>query len=263
MWSKSAGGGIPIVLIHGAFSDYRYWELQQIVFGRQYRAIAVSLCGYYPAESLPAGEYVSAEKHVEDVGKLLADLGEPVHLLGHSRGGRIGLHVAARFAPRIRSLVLVEPGGILASNFLAAGAAIMKSDAVSNYRAQAGDLIAQGKLSAGLQLYVDSGHGAGAWERSPEIFRRVALSNARSIFGMLSDTTAPLSRDVARQVRCPTLLVGGDKSPPLFSSILDVLEGLIPNSSRIVIAGGDHFLNLTKQREFDNAVLEFLVARRP
>jgi pimeloyl-ACP methyl ester carboxylesterase len=74
---------------------------------------------------------------------------------------------------------------------------------------------------------------------------------------MLGDTTAALARDIASQVRAPTLLIAGDSSPPLFGCILDVLQGCIPNVSRVAIEGAGHFLNLTKQREFDRAVLQF------
>jgi pimeloyl-ACP methyl ester carboxylesterase len=261
MWSTSAGTGVPVVLIHGAFSDYRYWELQQISFGRHYRAIALSLRGYYPDEKLTASEVFSADRHVDDVGKFLATLGEPAHLLGHSRGGRIALHVAARFAPFVQSLVLAEPGGTLAPGFLPPGAVIATGIAGTDIRKEAQALIDSNEREAGLRLYVDSGHGVGAWDRSPEIFRRVAVTNARSLSGMIGDSTAAISRDIACQLKSPTLLVGGSRSHPLFRQILDVLQELIPNVSRVTIDGGDHFLNFTMQQEFDDAMLRFWANR--
>jgi pimeloyl-ACP methyl ester carboxylesterase len=99
MWSTSAGSGVPLVLIPGGFSDYRYWELQQIAYAPHYRAIAVSLSGYYPDQST-VQDPLSAERHIEETGEFLRSLGEPVNLLGHSRGGRIAPML--RHALRIR-----------------------------------------------------------------------------------------------------------------------------------------------------------------
>ena len=90
MWSTSAGNGASVVLIHGGFSDFRYWELQQITYAQYYRAIAVSLSGYYPDRST-VHDPLSAERHIEEIGDFLKSLGESSHLLGHSRGGRIAL----------------------------------------------------------------------------------------------------------------------------------------------------------------------------
>ena len=75
MWSTSAGNGASVVLIHGGFSDYRYWELQQITYAQYYRAIAVSLSGYYPDRST-VHDPLSAERHIEEIGDFLKSLGE-------------------------------------------------------------------------------------------------------------------------------------------------------------------------------------------
>jgi pimeloyl-ACP methyl ester carboxylesterase len=183
MWSTSAGTGVPIVMIHGAFCDFRYWEPQQIAFGRNRRAIAVSLPGYYPDHDGGSGKRLSAEQHIQDVGAFLSELGAAAHVIGHSRGGRIALHVAARFPDLTRTLVLLEPGGILAPDFLP-----RTNDRTANPGASATDvrvgasaLIERGEVDAGLRLYVDSGHGTGAWDRAPVLFRRVAIDNARTI----------------------------------------------------------------------------------
>jgi pimeloyl-ACP methyl ester carboxylesterase len=258
MWSTVAGSGPPIVLIHGAFSDYRYWEYQQVSFGRRYRAIAVSLHGYYPDHELAEGEVFSADRHADDVGRFLATLGEPAHLLGHSRGGRIALHVAARFPGQVKSLVLAEPGGTLAPGFLPPGPKPAAGIAGADIRKDAQALIDRGEREAGLRLYIDSGHGPRAWDRAPEIFRRIAIVNAPTITGMISDSTAPLSREVAAEVRAPTLLVGGAASPPLFGQIIDVLQETMTHARRLTIDAADHFLNFTNRSEFDRAVLEFL-----
>jgi len=46
------------------------------------------------------------------VGALVA---EPMHLVGHSRGGHVAFRVAQHFPDRVRTLVLAEPGGTVAA----------------------------------------------------------------------------------------------------------------------------------------------------
>jgi pimeloyl-ACP methyl ester carboxylesterase len=117
MWNISTGAGDPVVFVHGAFCDYRFWEGQIETLGRSCRAIAVSLSGFHPGPLLAPREF-SAERHVAELGAFIDGFGMPVHLVGHSRGGRIALNVAANLNSALRSLVLIEPGGEMQPNFL-------------------------------------------------------------------------------------------------------------------------------------------------
>ena len=257
MWSVSAGSGVPVVMIHGAFSDYRYWEPQLESFSNSHHAIALSLRGYHPDDVAENRDFC-ADQHVEQVGEFLSSLLMPVHLVGHSRGGRIALHVAARYPAVVRSLVLAEPGGEMERGFLPPTPGPTKPVASAiDVRVRARALIDEGAIEQGLRIYVDAGHGEGAWERSPAIFRRVALSNAGTIAAMTGDRTAPLSRSVATLVKSPTLLIEGEKSPAIFGSVLDVLRGIIANTTRVVVPGADHFMTLNACDDFNKTASSF------
>ena len=51
------GSGPPVVLVHGAGWDFRYWDGQMEPFSAKHRAIAVSLRHYYP---IPGAATVSS-----------------------------------------------------------------------------------------------------------------------------------------------------------------------------------------------------------
>jgi pimeloyl-ACP methyl ester carboxylesterase len=257
LWSTTAGSGVPVVLLHGALSDFRYWEPQQIAFARRRQAIAVSLRGYFPDETGGRDAQLSAEQHVSDLGVFLRSLGQPAHLLGHSRGGRIALHVAAKFPDTVRTLVLFEPGGIAVPDFFTPITSAEPSKPAADVRSDAWALIQRGEIEAGLRLYIDSGHGAGTWDGSPLNFKRVAMSNAGSMAGMMADVSAPLSRSAATQVTAPTLLMDGANSPPIFGQVIRVLSDCVPKTQRSTIDGGTHFLNLTHPDAFNRAVEDF------
>jgi len=246
-----------VVLVHGALCDYRYWEPQLAAFAPFHLTIAVSLRGFYPVTSADLIESFSADRQVLDLGEFLSNLGEPVHLVGHSRGGRIALHVAARFPQFIRSLILAEPGGLAEDDLfrdeVGPGSGRSKNDA----RREAAALIESGQIEAGLELYIDDGQGPGAWRQAPENFRRIAKDNVGTLRPSIDDRTAPLSRSVASAVSAPTLLIAGDQSPGLFLRIVDAFERCIPDATRVIIPGTDHFLTAKAQASFNRAAMMF------
>lgn len=258
MWHVSAGHGDTVVFVHGAFCDYRLWEPQTEGIGRAFRAVAVSLAGYHPGPLL-APEELTAERHIAETGLFLETLERPVHLVGHSRGARISLNVAARFGETIRSLVLIEPGGNVAPDFLLTTKQHAPTPSPSvDMRDDVLKLIKSGQREQGMRVYVDSGHGKGRWDRLSSAVRRIMLSNADTIAGMLQDNTGLLTADAARKISCPTLLIAGGASPPIFGRVLDALQTYIPDQCRKSVANADHFLPWDHAGEVNAILLDWL-----
>ncbi len=104
------GEGAPLLLLHGAMCDQRYWAPQMAAFGRRYRAIAPSLRHFWPERWDGRGDDFTIRQHTEDVAAFVAALGAgPVHLVGHSRGTLPALALARRHPGLLRSLTLLEP----------------------------------------------------------------------------------------------------------------------------------------------------------
>jgi pimeloyl-ACP methyl ester carboxylesterase len=261
MWNISAGAGSPVVFVHGALSDYRHWEPQVEAVGATWRAVAVSLSGYHPAP-LDARNEWSAERHIVELGAFIGSFGVPVHLVGHSRGGGIALNVAARFNGAVRSLVLIEPGGEMAPDFLLPRPQPgTRSQAPTDVREQALALVKSGERERGMRRYIDSGHGEGRWDRLSPALQRIILSNAGTMSWMVRDRTGPLTADRARNISCPTLLIGGTDSPAVFSEVLDALQAYIPNHQRQSVANADHFLTWERAAVVNEALYKWLQVR--
>jgi pimeloyl-ACP methyl ester carboxylesterase len=101
------GGGPPLVLVHGSFSDHRTnWEFVRPLFAQRFTVYAIARRGRGETDAT-AGH--SVEEEGWDVAALVRSIEEPVFLLGHSYGAQTALAAAAKVPDRVRKLVLYEP----------------------------------------------------------------------------------------------------------------------------------------------------------
>src|SRR5688572_33209166 len=104
---RRAGAGAPLLLLHGGWSDGRFWQPQLESLSDEFDVIAWDApgCG---GSSDPVGA-MTIDDYAGAVADLVHALGlDSVHLCGLSFGGGLALAVY-RYHPRIvRSLVLVS-----------------------------------------------------------------------------------------------------------------------------------------------------------
>src|SRR5262249_9490178 len=141
----------------------------------RFRVIAPNLPGYgdTPREASPGqGDIARAAELIE---AMLARIGPPLVIAGHSYGGVLALRVALRRVARPRALALVEPVAVRVLEAVGdleafAGVRTFFDDYTS--RVDAGDLEA-------VRTMVDYWFGADAFERLPEPARTFLVRHAR------------------------------------------------------------------------------------
>ena len=256
------GSGPSLLLVHGSLCDYRFWSAQIPALAERYRVLAVSLRHCYPEHWNGEGEGFSTLRHVADLVELIERQGEPMHVLGHSRGGNIALRLAAQRPDLVRSLLLVDPGGDFASElFEAAGLlAPVAAGERNQFRLEALRLIRAGQPEAGLELFVDTVSGAGIWQRSSARFRHMALDNAFTLVGQVADRPEPVTPALLAEIRCPVLLLGGERSPQPFPVVLQMLERHLSGARYAILPGVSHGMNVQRPALFNRLVGEFLDA---
>lgn len=100
MWTRRAGSGAPMLLLHGLPLDGEAW-----------RDVASRLDGEVIVPDLP-GMGRSGDGDPLDPGwldRIVEGLREPALVVGHSLGAGIALELAARHPGKVRGLVLVSP----------------------------------------------------------------------------------------------------------------------------------------------------------
>ena len=248
----------PVVLIHGALCDARIWKGQvEALSAAGFEAMALDLEGYRPDIFDPSR--FSAERHCKAIAAFLSGLQRPAHLVGHSRGARLALNVAARAPQSCASLTLIEAGGVSEAGFFGDGGSAPIQHGPSPAVAALIHLD-QGDTEAALRTFVDAGDGKNAWAKAPGEFKTLAMQNAETLRAMAVDRTAPLTRQAAREVHCPTLLLEGALSLGIFHRIADVLQSILADARRVRIPDANHFLPITAEAAVSAALGSFVLS---
>ena len=103
------GSGDPVVLLHSSGSSRAQWRALIDRLSRDFRVLAPDLYGYGATGAWPSQAPFTLEDEAQIVLTLLERCGEPAHLVGHSYGGAVALHVARKRGDLVRSLAVIEP----------------------------------------------------------------------------------------------------------------------------------------------------------
>ena len=250
------GAGEPIVFVHGSLCDYRYWNSQAKVLSQRFLCVSVSLSHYWPADDMSIPGAFGWSTHVAELAEFITALGiGPVHLVGHSRGGCVAFQLAREFPYLVKSLTLADPGGPLQIDGVEEAALPAATLAL---RAQVADLIDDGAIDAGLQMFVDSVSMPGIWRKSPPAFRAMAIDNADTLPKQFRDPLPAYTEAAAACIRCRTLLIAGANSPRMYRDNVAALSAWIPSAEQRMIAGASHGMNATHAGEFNRLVDAFV-----
>ena len=122
--TRAGTGGTPIVFVHGFTCDRGDWSAQLAHFAPDREVIAYDLPGHGETPGGPAD--CTIERFGADVAALLAPLGRPALLVGHSLGCRVILEANRRAPARVAGLVLID-GSRMGSGDAAQAAEAMRA----------------------------------------------------------------------------------------------------------------------------------------
>jgi pimeloyl-ACP methyl ester carboxylesterase len=246
-----AGHGEPIVFVHGAFSDYRYWAEQLETGAGDFHVIAYSRRDFHPNSRDSDETLETPERDVADLIELIEALDiAPVHLVGHSSGAHVALVTAIRRPELVRSLVL-EEGGFVAGH-ASSRDALTEVDALRERYLQ---YRAAGRHEAAVQHFIDFVSGDGYFASSSPATKEMLMDN-EAAFGLRAN--APLTCAETAAVKPPVLVVLGERSPAFIGRLLSGLLECLRNEKTIRIPLASHGIHYEQPEAFNRAVFEFI-----
>lgn len=257
------GTGAPVVFVHGAFSDYRYWEPQRQAVAKQHRFIAYTY-RYHGTTPWPdEGQQYAAATHAADLAGFIRGLNAgPVHLVGISVGGLVATLVASEHPDLVRSLTLLEPSLAALLGDIPEGKPLLEDRATA--LALVGAAAKAGDAAQAAKLFFDwvNNQGAGALDKQPEALRQMVLDNARTVPVFLSAAPPPaVSCATLGAMKVPTIVVGGEQTRRYFSLMNEVVVRCLPGSRPVLIPKATHFGSYQNPSAFNDALLQFLAQR--
>ncbi len=255
------GAGEPVILLHSSASSGAQWRsLAQRLSGR-YRVLAPDLWGY-GGTAMRRDPGFGLAHEAEIVHALLQRAGGSAHLVGHSYGGAVALHVALRHAASVLSLSLIEPTAfhLLRENEAMDAAAFAE---IASLAARINRACIDGDHAGGMARFVDYWSVPGTWAAF-STSKRLALSTRLEKVAL--DFQA-LFEEPTRLQDCwplfmPTLLVQGSASPLPARRICGQLARIVFESRLEVVEGAGHMLPLTHAERVNALVAAHLDGAR-
>jgi 3-oxoadipate enol-lactonase len=260
LYFERAGTGPALVWIHAAIADHRMWNREFVQYAARNTVVRYDVRGL--GRSTPAtAPYVDTD----DLLAVLDSTGiDRATLIGCSNGGRISIDFALAHPDRVDRLVLVAPGlgGFEFSGDPEEKAAFERSDErfkpiMAAYKA--------GEKEAAIAGLREFWCGA-VTGPTLELVTTMLRDNLTEVFTDASSTHAirPLPPAATRlgSITAPTLVLLGDRDADESRFFVDRVRSGIPGAKKEPIPGADHLINLSRPREFDQAVQAFLAESR-
>lgn len=219
------GSGIPVLFLHGWGSSYKFYEKIMDALSGYCRTVAVNFPGCGSSETMKKPWNLTDYCNFTLEFMKEAGLKNPI-MIGHSHGGRVILKMVSEGMVNPPKIVLLDSAGIIPKKSLKQRLRaksfktikkILTLPVIKNY---------SGKLLEKARKH----YGSADYNAAPEVLRKTLVS--------LVNTDL---RDVVHKIKCPTLLIWGDKDTDTPLSDGKLLESLIPDAGICVYENAGHF----------------------
>jgi pimeloyl-ACP methyl ester carboxylesterase len=184
---------------------------------------------------------------------------EKVHLVGHSYGGGVALHVALARPDQIASMALYEPSAFHLLRQLGEPGAEAYAE-ISGVAWCLCDRVMSGNYRAAVAVFVDYWNGPGTWDAmrpaAQNALIRWAPKGPLDFRAVIDD---PTSARAYRGLNMPVLILRGEHAPTPTRVIADGLSELLPSCRLMKIDGAGHMGPLTHASEVSALIVRHIV----
>jgi pimeloyl-ACP methyl ester carboxylesterase len=240
--------GPPVVILHGWGSHSGLMRPLADALSDQYRVYNIDLPGHGHSPQPP--EPWGVPDHGAAVAEFITEeIGEPVVLVGHSNGGRIGFYMASEpvIAPLIAGLALISPSGV---------------PRLPNWRSRARSGAAKA-LKAPFQAMPDPWRGRGLdWLRHTVYWDLLSSSDYSRVEGVMRETFVKTVNyhvvERLEDIEVPVLVFWGDRDEAVTREQMVALEHYLPDMGLVVLEDAGHYGHLDAPAAVIGGIRHFL-----
>jgi pimeloyl-ACP methyl ester carboxylesterase len=216
--------GDVVLMMHGWGQNLHSMRLLGDLLSKWNQVIIVDLPGFGQSPK-PDADWDTTQ-YAERMAKYIeAEKISPVHLVGHSFGGRVALRLASHFPDKVKSVVLINSHGLQ-----------RKLTGKRKFKSM------RSKLLGRSCKLVDGMFGTKTFQNwfSPK-FASADYLNAGPMRNIMVKAVMEDVTEDARKIQAPTFMLFGEKDDETPVEFGERFKQLIKNSQLVVLPGKDHF----------------------
>ena len=238
----------PIIALHCSGSSGHQWRALKEGVTNKALVVAPELAGPEIAARFDNARQFTLADEAKPIVAYLNTLPTQVHLVGHSYGGALALHIAQHHPHLVKSLNVYEPTAF----WMIKHAEPKLFDEIANLNSALKSAIASGHHNYAAEVFTDFWGGLGAWQMLSGN-RKGALINwipkiTFDFDALLYAPIKPLNQS------CPTAAYVGEFTRTQTHEICERLANL-PNTKPIRMKGADHLGPCVFKHKFASMVL--------
>lgn len=260
------GRGTAVLLVHCSSASHKMWKPLMSQFGDQYRFVAPDLYGYGQSERFNGEISSSVDTDIQFLEFLLNQIEQPLHIVAHSYGAAMVLEAVLRHQSSehrrhadqpIISLTLIEP----VSFYLLRNRADSHAqwDEVERVAKKTIACIRAGNNRAAARTYMRYWVGLRGWLIMGARSRRKVAQTVNKVateFAMSYGDFSSLEH--YKNLSIPTRFIQGGKTRASAKRIIELLQGVLPESALVEIPNAGHLSPLTHTTEVNQLIVEYL-----
>lgn len=250
LFYKEYGEGKPVVILHGLFGFSDNWKSQAKVLANYFRVIAVDLRNHGRSEWSDLHSYESMAHDVIETMDILKL--SQFHVIGHSMGGKVAMHLAQSHPERVLKTVVVDMGiksyPMHHQDLIEAIKAVPIETITA--RSQVNTFLSNRIPEEGVRQFLLKNlywieRGKLAWRMNIDILE----ANMHLILDALPE----------QEVLCPTLFIKGANSSYILDQDVEAIENVFLDSEIQSITDAGHWVHADAFEEFLERILAFLL----
>ncbi|MBH61652.1 MAG: 3-oxoadipate enol-lactonase [Alphaproteobacteria bacterium] len=249
--SETAAATPCVMLCNGIMSNFSMWDQQIPALIDRYRVLRFDNRGHGGTELTPPP--YSMETLAADACGLLDALGiDQVHFVGASLGGMVGQLFAVRHPERLKSLAFLGTLSVM-------GPVDMWNDRFTAVQSDGLAALMPTMMERWFTPEFSQSH-------ADVVADVVANVTATAVDGYIGCGSAIRDMDqtsILKDIKAPTLVMGGGEDPGVPLSATAMIHESIPRAEKVIIEGARHLFGIEKPEETNRALRRFLDCHTP